>query len=83
MALEALSQYWISTYHDDDNNELQVTLSAPGKGLPTQISFGRSKPIQEELQVREPSLRFRFNGCFYCQMGGFPSPPPYFFGQIR
>uniref|UniRef100_A0A670ZB43 Anaphylatoxin-like domain-containing protein n=1 Tax=Pseudonaja textilis TaxID=8673 RepID=A0A670ZB43_PSETE len=51
VALEALSSYWISTFKEE-GNELTVSLTVPGKNLPTQISFGRSNdPVQEELQV--------------------------------
>ncbi|XP_066471507.1 complement C4-like [Tiliqua scincoides] len=50
VGLEALSQYWISTYSEEEN-ELKVTLTVPGKGLPMRFSFGRSNdPVQEELQ---------------------------------
>uniref|UniRef100_A0A8C5RXT5 Complement C4 gamma chain n=1 Tax=Laticauda laticaudata TaxID=8630 RepID=A0A8C5RXT5_LATLA len=50
VALEALSSYWISTFKEE-GNELTVSLTVPGKHLPTQISFGRSNdPVQEELQ---------------------------------
>ncbi|XP_077186912.1 complement C4-B-like [Paroedura picta] len=50
IALEALSRYWVSTF-DDEDNELQVTLTVPGRSLPKRISIGRSEdPIQEELQ---------------------------------
>ncbi|XP_013918016.1 PREDICTED: complement C4-like [Thamnophis sirtalis] len=50
VALEALSSYWISTFKEE-GNELTVSLTVPGRHLPTQISFGRSNdPIQEELQ---------------------------------
>uniref|UniRef100_A0ACB8EFX1 Uncharacterized protein n=1 Tax=Sphaerodactylus townsendi TaxID=933632 RepID=A0ACB8EFX1_9SAUR len=50
VALEALSKYWISTYRKEDN-ELKVTLAVPGKGLPFQMSFGRSDDVvEEELQ---------------------------------
>ncbi|XP_054834873.1 complement C4-like [Eublepharis macularius] len=51
VALEALSQYWISTFDNEEDNELKVTFSSPGKILPRQISLGRSNdPAQEELQ---------------------------------
>nr|XP_056700077.1 complement C4-like [Euleptes europaea] len=50
VALQALSQYWISTF-DNEGNELKVTLTTAGRSLPKRISFGRSEdPIQEELQ---------------------------------
>ncbi|XP_060093798.1 complement C4-like [Heteronotia binoei] len=50
IALEALSQYWISTF-DEEGNELKVTLTSPGRSLPTRVSLGRSDdPVQEELQ---------------------------------
>ncbi|KAL8213241.1 UNVERIFIED_CONTAM: hypothetical protein K2H54_061636, partial [Gekko kuhli] len=50
IALEALSKYWISTF-DDEDNELKVTLTVPGRSLPTRVSLGRSDdPVQEELQ---------------------------------
>ncbi|XP_053147352.1 complement C4-like isoform X2 [Hemicordylus capensis] len=50
VALEALSQYWISTYQEEDN-ELKVTLSVAGKSWPISLSPGRSNhPVQEELQ---------------------------------
>ncbi|XP_015263742.1 PREDICTED: complement C4-like, partial [Gekko japonicus] len=55
VALEALSQYWISTYKKEDN-ELKVTLTVPGKGLPFQMSFGRSdEVVEEELQFTSGS----------------------------
>ncbi|XP_070600137.1 complement C4-B-like [Erythrolamprus reginae] len=52
LALEALSSYWISTFkEEEEDNELTVSLTIPGKHLPIQISVGRSNdPIQEELQ---------------------------------
>ncbi|XP_032998375.1 complement C4-like [Lacerta agilis] len=50
VALEALSQYWISTFAKE-NNELKVTLSTSGKGLARAFTFGNTRdPIQEELQ---------------------------------
>ncbi|XP_048343453.1 carboxy-terminal domain RNA polymerase II polypeptide A small phosphatase 2 [Sphaerodactylus townsendi] len=50
VALQALSNYWISTF-DQEDNELKVTLTTAGRSLPKQISLGRSDdPIQEELQ---------------------------------
>ncbi|XP_042306280.1 complement C4-like [Sceloporus undulatus] len=50
VALEALSRYWISTFNDEEN-ELKVTLTIPGKSLPVLFSFGKSNdPVQEELQ---------------------------------
>ncbi|XP_044275281.1 complement C4-like [Varanus komodoensis] len=50
VALEALSNYWISTFKEE-GNELEVTLNLPGKSLPVFLSFGRSNdPVQKELQ---------------------------------
>ncbi|XP_054834876.1 complement C4-A-like [Eublepharis macularius] len=55
VALEALSQYWISSYKKEDN-ELKVTFTVPGKGLPFQVSLGRSADtVQEELQFSSGS----------------------------
>ncbi|KAJ6652037.1 hypothetical protein lerEdw1_015811 [Lerista edwardsae] len=51
VGLEALSQFWTSTYNEEEN-ELKVTVSVPGKAGPRRFSFGRSNdPVQEELQV--------------------------------
>ncbi|XP_053147356.1 complement C4-like isoform X2 [Hemicordylus capensis] len=50
VALEALTQYWISTFRKEVN-ELEVTLTTPGKTKPVKLSCGRSNdPVQEELQ---------------------------------
>ncbi|XP_061475534.1 complement C4-like [Rhineura floridana] len=50
VALEALSCYWISSFNEEDN-ELKVTLTVPGKNVPMIFSFGKSNdPVQEELQ---------------------------------
>nr|XP_056701678.1 complement C4-like [Euleptes europaea] len=55
VALEALSQYWMSTYEKKDN-ELKVTLTVPGRSLPFQMSFGRSdEVVEEELQFTSGS----------------------------